>query len=113
MKNVGGVRIGVLGLTTPNIPNWEPERNRPGLKWEDPVVTAKRLVPVLRNKEKCDFVIVLIHSGPEVDLKTGVPDGTEAENRVAASRAKFPGSTSFSPGTPTGASRSRGSTACR
>lgn len=84
VKNVGGVRIGVLGLTTPNIPNWEPERNRPGLKWEDPVVTAKRLVPVLRNKEECDFVIVLIHSGPEVDLKTGDSDGTEAENSVAA-----------------------------
>ncbi len=84
VKTVGGVRIGVLGLTTPNIPTWEPERNRPGLRWEDPVVTARRLVPVLRGKEKCDFVVVLIHSGPEIDLKTGAPDGTEAENRVAA-----------------------------
>lgn len=90
VKTVGGVRIGVLGITTPNIPNWEPARNRPGLRWEDPVETAARLVPVLRGKERCDFVVALIHSGPEVDLKTGEPDGTDDENRVAA-LSKVPG----------------------
>jgi 2',3'-cyclic-nucleotide 2'-phosphodiesterase/3'-nucleotidase len=90
VKTVAGVRIGVLGLTTPNIPNWEPARNRPGLRWEDPVETAARLVPVLRVKEKCDFVVALIHSGPEIDLKTGEPDGTDDENRVAA-LSKVPG----------------------
>jgi 2',3'-cyclic-nucleotide 2'-phosphodiesterase/3'-nucleotidase len=78
-------------MTTPNIPNWEPEANRPGLKWEDPVLTAKRLVPVLRGKERCDFVVVLIHSGPEIDLVTGAPDGTAAENRVAALAWEVPG----------------------
>ena len=91
VKTLGGVRIGVLGLTTPNIPNWEPEANRPGLRWEDPVATARRLVPILRGQERCDFVIVLIHSGPEVDLKTLAPDGTENENRVAALAAGVPG----------------------
>lgn len=91
VKIVGGVRIGILGMTTPNIPNWEPEKNRPGLIWEDPVATAKRLVPILRKKEKCDFVIVLIHGGLEADLKTLVPDGTDAENRVMALAREVPG----------------------
>ncbi len=90
VKTVAGIRIGILGLTTPNIPNWEPARNRPGLRWEDPVETAARLVPVLRGKEGCDFVVALIHSGPEVDLRTGVPDGTDDENRVVA-LSKVPG----------------------
>lgn len=90
VKTVGGIRVGILGLTTPNIPNWEPARNRPGLAWEDPVDAARRLVPVLRGKEKCDFVVALVHSGPEVDLRTGVPDGTDDENRVAA-LSKVPG----------------------
>ncbi len=90
VKTVAGIRIGILGLTTPNIPNWEPARNRPGLRWEDPVDAARRLVPVLRGKEKCDFVVALIHSGPEVDLKTGEPDGTDDENRVVA-LSKVPG----------------------
>ena len=90
VKTVAGVRIGILGLTTPNIPTWEPAKHRPGLVWEDPVDTAKRLVPVLRGKERCDFVVALVHSGPEVDLKTGEPDGTADENRVAA-LSKVPG----------------------
>ncbi|HEX7613871.1 MAG TPA: bifunctional UDP-sugar hydrolase/5'-nucleotidase [Thermoanaerobaculia bacterium] len=90
VKTVAGIRIGILGLTTPNIPNWEPARNRPGLRWEDPVEAAARLVPVLRGKERCDFVVALIHSGAEVDLVTGVPDGTDDENRVVA-LSKVPG----------------------
>jgi len=84
VKTFGGVRVGILGLTTPKIPHWEPEANRPGLFWEDPVVTAKRLVPVLRGKERCDAVVVLFHSGLEADPVTLVPDGTEDENRVVA-----------------------------
>ena len=91
VKTVGGVRIGILGLTTPNIPHWEPESNRPGLTWEDPVVTAKRLVPILRERERCDAVVVLVHSGLEVDPLTGVPDGTDDENRVAALAREVPG----------------------
>ena len=90
VKTVGGVRVGILGLITPNITGWEPEQNRPGLKWEDPEATAARLVPVLRAKEKCDLVVVLVHSGPEVNLKTLQSNGTEYENRVAA-LTKVPG----------------------
>ncbi len=93
MKTVAGIRIGILGLTTPNIPNWEPARNRPGLRWEDPVETAERLVPVLRGKEKCDFVVVLVHSGPEVDLRTGRAR-RHRRTRTASSRSRrSPGST--------------------
>ncbi len=91
VKKLGGVRVGVLGLTTPNIPGWEPVANRPGLSWEDPVETAKRLVPVLRGREKCDVVVVLIHSGLEVDPSTGMADGTEYENHVVRVAKEVPG----------------------
>jgi 2',3'-cyclic-nucleotide 2'-phosphodiesterase/3'-nucleotidase len=91
VKELGSVRVGVLGLTTPNIPGWEPLANRPGLSWEDPVETARRLVPVLRASERCDVVIVLIHSGLEVDPATGKPNGTSPENRVVALARDVPG----------------------
>jgi 2',3'-cyclic-nucleotide 2'-phosphodiesterase/3'-nucleotidase len=91
VKEVGGVRVGILGLTTPGIPVWEPEANRPGLKWEEPVVTANRLVPVLRGKERCDLVVVLVHSGPERDLVTLQPNNTDHENRVVALAQQVPG----------------------
>lgn len=91
VKTYDGVRVGILGMTTPNIPGWEPEANRPGLKWEDPVDTAKRLVPILRGKERCDFVVVVIHSGAEIDLETGEANGTAHENRVADIAKSVPG----------------------
>jgi 2',3'-cyclic-nucleotide 2'-phosphodiesterase/3'-nucleotidase len=91
VKELGGVRIGVLGLTTPNIPGWEPAANRPGLKWEDPVVTAARLVPVLRGPERCDVVVALIHSGLEADPVTGEPGGRALGNRVVALAKEVPG----------------------
>lgn len=84
VKELGGVRVGVLGLTTPNIPGWEPAQNRPGLRWEDPVETAKRLVPFLRKAKGCDVVVVLFHSGLEADHETGEPNGTGHENRVVS-----------------------------
>jgi len=91
VREVGGARACVLGLTTPNIPNWEPEANRPGLVWEDPVQTARRLVPILRGEKKCDLLVALFHSGLEVDLASGQPDGTDAENRVVALAKGVPG----------------------
>ncbi|HYN43403.1 MAG TPA: bifunctional UDP-sugar hydrolase/5'-nucleotidase [Thermoanaerobaculia bacterium] len=91
VKELGGVRVGVLGLTTPNIPGWEPVVNRPGLTWEDPVETAKRLVPLLRGEKRCDVVVVLFHSGLEADPVTGEPNGTGHENRVVALAREVPG----------------------
>jgi 2',3'-cyclic-nucleotide 2'-phosphodiesterase/3'-nucleotidase len=91
VKDVRGIRVGILGLTTPNIPGWEPAANRPGLSWEDPVDTARHLVPVLRGKQRCDVVVVLIHSGLEAEPGTGEPNGTEQENRVVALATEVPG----------------------
>lgn len=91
VRTLGGLRVGILGLTTPNIPGWEPAANRPGLAWENPVETAKRLVPVLRGRERCDVVIVLIHSGLEVDPQTGIADGSEQENHVVRLARDVPG----------------------
>lgn len=91
VKELAGIRVGVLGLTTPNIPGWEPLANRPGLKWEDPVATAGRLVPLLRGQERCDVVVVLVHGGLEIDLVTGEPNGTAHENRAAALARDVPG----------------------
>lgn len=75
-----GVRIGVLGLTTPNIPHWERPENYHGLRFEAMGEAARRWVPVLREEEGCDLVVVLAHTGLEVDLDSGESNGTEYEN---------------------------------
>ncbi|MFL6211038.1 MAG: bifunctional metallophosphatase/5'-nucleotidase [Pyrinomonadaceae bacterium] len=84
VKEVGSVRVGVLGLTTPGIPNWENKENYVGLEFRAPISEAKKWVAVLRNKEKVDLVVVAMHMGLEADLRTGetspgqVPDENEA-----------------------------------
>lgn len=74
----GGVRIGILGLTNPNIPHWDPPEHWRGLTFADPVAVAAARVPELRKR--ADVVIVVVHSGFERDLATGAPEGTDNEN---------------------------------
>src|SRR5678815_4871635 len=63
VKELGGVRIGVLGLTTPGIPNWENPPNYAGLEFRERVSEAKKWVPVLRDKENVDLVVIAMHMG--------------------------------------------------
>ena len=58
---IAGVRVAVLGLTTPGVPRWTEPAAYAGLRFLDPVETAKIWIPRLR--EKADLVIVAIHSG--------------------------------------------------
>lgn len=73
-----GLRIGVLGLTNPNIPRWDPPSHLGSLVFGDPVEVARTRVAALRTR--ADLVIVLLHSGFERNLETGEADGSEFEN---------------------------------
>ncbi|MGG4492969.1 bifunctional metallophosphatase/5'-nucleotidase [Brevibacillus reuszeri] len=66
-----GLTVGVLGLTTPYIPNWEQPENIAGIRFLDPVETARKWVRILREEEKVDLVIVSYHGGLERDPETG------------------------------------------
>ncbi|MDR6878478.1 bifunctional metallophosphatase/5'-nucleotidase [Paenibacillus sp. GCM10023248] len=68
-----GVRVGILGLTTPYIPNWENPAHIEGLQFVDAVEAAKRWVKVLREEEQADVVVVSYHGGFERHLETGEP----------------------------------------
>ncbi|MBB6729966.1 bifunctional metallophosphatase/5'-nucleotidase [Cohnella zeiphila] len=69
----GGLRVGVLGLTTHYIPNWEHPGNLKGLVFQDAAEAAKRWVPVLRDRERVDLLVVAYHGGFERSLETGEP----------------------------------------
>jgi 2',3'-cyclic-nucleotide 2'-phosphodiesterase/3'-nucleotidase len=93
VKEVAGVRLGVLGLTTPGIPNWENAPNYAELEFREPVSEAKKWVPVLRRKERADVVIIAMHMGLEQDLRTGEinPGQVPNENRAIAIAKQVPG----------------------
>ena len=84
VKEVQGVRIGVLGLTTPGIPNWENRSNYKGVEFHETVSEAKKWVPILRDKEKVDVVVITMHMGIEEDLRTGTPNPAQVPNENAA-----------------------------
>ena len=76
----GALRVGVLGLITPNVPGWEKPEHYAGLEFLPMDDAARCWVPVLRDQEGCDVVIVLAHSGLERDPSTGEPDRSGHEN---------------------------------
>ncbi len=84
VKEVSGVRMGVLGLTTPGIPNWENVPNYAGLEFHETVSEARKWVAVLRNSEKVDLVVIAMHMGIEEDLRTGQINPSQVSNENAA-----------------------------
>ncbi len=86
VKEVDGVRVAILGLTTPGIPNWENPQNYAGLEFRETVAEAKKWVPVLRDKERADLVVISMHMGIEEDLRTGELNPSNVPNENAAVR---------------------------
>lgn len=81
-----GVKIGVIGLTTPGVVVWDADKVKGRLVLDDIVATAKRVVPQVRAAG-ADVVVALIHSGlsgaSSYDESTGVPP-EDVSGRVAA-----------------------------
>jgi 2',3'-cyclic-nucleotide 2'-phosphodiesterase / 3'-nucleotidase len=84
VKEVQGVRVGILGLTTPGIPNWENPPNYAGLEFRETVSEAKTWVSFLRDREKVDVVVIAMHMGTEEELRTGIPSPSQVPNENAA-----------------------------
>ncbi|HKD18738.1 MAG TPA: metallophosphoesterase, partial [Thermoanaerobaculia bacterium] len=87
----GGVRVGILGLVTPHVANWESPALLDGLSFGDSVEAARRWVPVLRGRERCALVVVIAHEGFERDPRTGKARPDAGENQAYAVATEVPG----------------------
>ena len=85
IKEVDGVRMGILGLTTPGIPMWLADDTHEDHVFLDMVKTAEKYVAILRDVEKCDVVVGLFHSGmnEEYDIAKAEAAGVPAPNASA------------------------------
>lgn len=68
MLERAGVKVGILGLTYPKTPLTTNPKNVEGLRYLDPVATARTLVPRLRA-QGAELVIALTHLGLAADRK--------------------------------------------
>lgn len=65
-----GIRVAVLGMLTPAIPNWLHENLWRGLHFEEMVGCARKWIKTLKEQEAPDVVIGLFHSGWDGGIAT-------------------------------------------
>lgn len=74
-----GVKIAVIGMITQAIPAWLPENLWEGLHFADIEDTARRLLPVIRAKEKPDLIVGLFHTGVQSSEVAGFKESVGLE----------------------------------
>ncbi len=69
IRELGGVKVGVIGQAFPYVPVSHPLRFVPNLTFGIREEQVQRLVDELRSAKKVDAVVLLSHNGVSVDLK--------------------------------------------
>ena len=82
-----GVKICVIGMLTPAIPNWLNKSIWKGIEFEEMVSCAKKWVKYIQENEKPDLLFGLFHSG----LDSGIKTDEYEENATAAVAREVPG----------------------
>lgn len=77
-----GIKIAVLGLTTPGIPKWLPKHLWEGMEFRDMIETARLWVPRIQAEEHPDLLIGLFHAG--FDYEYGGENATTPRNENAS-----------------------------
>ncbi|HMB24935.1 MAG TPA: bifunctional UDP-sugar hydrolase/5'-nucleotidase, partial [Anaerolineales bacterium] len=80
-KDLGGVKVAIVGIGNHRIPNYELPSNIPGLTFSDPLVTAQQYSDQLGSDN--DVVIALTHIGFAED-----PKSVEVDKNVDTNMAK-------------------------
>ena len=80
MVEIGLLRIAVLGLITPSIPNWLPEKIWEGMEFHDMIESAKKWVKEIKLREQPDMIIGLFHAGVDYTYAGQNADSYKNEN---------------------------------
>ncbi|MCD4833627.1 MAG: 5'-nucleotidase C-terminal domain-containing protein [Bacteroidales bacterium] len=89
--NKDGVKIAILGLITPGIPDWLPEELWTGIEFNDMVESAKKWVPIIMEKENPDLLVGLFHSGYDYTYGNVDYDSYKNENASLIVAEQVPG----------------------
>ncbi|MCZ7602585.1 MAG: bifunctional metallophosphatase/5'-nucleotidase [Melioribacteraceae bacterium] len=75
-----GIKIAVLGLITPHIPHWLPEKIWEGLYFEDMIESAQKWVNIINEKENPDLLVGLFHAGIDYTYNGATANTYKNEN---------------------------------
>jgi len=84
---IDGVKIVIIGMLTPSIPNWLNESIWKGMEFEEMVGCAKKWIKYVKEYEQPDLIFGLFHSGRD----GGIVDQRGEENATAAVAREVPG----------------------
>ena len=79
-----GVKVGIVGLNTPGIPNWSRPRLIDGLQFSDSVEELKTIVPALR-RAGAQILVLVCHQG----YRDGGDDHANQVNTIARNYPEF------------------------
>lgn len=70
IKSLGGIRVGFIGYTDPNIPKRQPPAYSEGLRFTKPLDDVAEYIRMLKEEERCALVFLVTHLGlaQQVDL---------------------------------------------
>lgn len=77
VKEIAGVRVAIIGVTTPNIPQWDPPEHYRGYRFAPIWPAAAEVVKSVRARVKPDIVVLAVHDGIERDSKIRIPEGVD------------------------------------
>jgi 2',3'-cyclic-nucleotide 2'-phosphodiesterase (5'-nucleotidase family) len=82
LRELDGVKVAIIGLNTPGIPNWSRPRLIRGLRFADSVETLKAVVPAVR-RAGAQVIILVCHQGYR-------EAGDDHANQIKAIAYNFP-----------------------
>ncbi len=74
-----GVKVAVLGMITPAIPAWLPESLWQGLRFDDMEATARKWLPIIKEKEHPDAIVGIFHAGQSAYDLAGTRENASLE----------------------------------
>ena len=87
VKDVDGVKVGIIGITTPAIPTWEKPENYRGYTFVEGRAAAQAAVDELQARQKPDVILIIAHSG----IGRNTRSGSSPSENMAQELAKIKG----------------------
>ncbi len=83
VKMIAGVKVAVIGVTTPMVPEWESQEHYNGYRFEPGVEAVRGALTELKDRVRPDIIIVASHSGLDRDPQTGAVRPDDARENFA------------------------------
>jgi 2',3'-cyclic-nucleotide 2'-phosphodiesterase/3'-nucleotidase len=89
LREIAGIRLAIIGITTPGMPFWLPREFTAGIDFEHPVEPVRRAIAKAKG-DGADAIVLTGHMG--LKPRTG---GDDFANSVMALTSEFPGVVAF------------------